>query len=443
VATVVLVGRPNVGKSSLFNRLLGRGPRSRFAVVADTPGVTRDLKEGWIEREGRRIRLVDTGGLGSGDPLEPKVRAKVEEAIRQADLVLFLVDGRSGVVPADQEIAELLRRHGVPVLVVATKVDEPQHEAFLGDLWSLGWGAPWPTSAVHARGIEELEDTLFSRVTAEESVEEASIRIAIIGRPNAGKSSLLNALLGQERVLVSEKPGTTRDSIDVELRYGDRSFVLIDTAGIRKRPETRVEELAIARAHTVIRESDVVFLVVDPFELGDRELKLAGEAFEAGRPVLLCISKWDRVAREQAREVRRALDQRLAHLAHLPRLYLSAHTGLNLHRLFSEAARLYDLARRRYETAELNRYLALWTARVALPNFRGRPLKLFYVTQPEVAPPTFVFFVNHPEFVTRAFEGYLRNRIEEELGLKEVPFRLVFRGRREEAAPASIAREES
>jgi GTP-binding protein len=431
-----------VGKSSLFNRLLGlrQSPEratwagSRFSVVADAPGVTRDLKEGVVESERGRFKLVDTGGLWSGDVWEEKIRQKVERAIEEADLVLFAVDGRSDLATADLEVADFLRRKGKPVLLVATKVDDPKHEAYLGELYALGFGEPLPTSAAHGRGVDELVERIWASlpVRQEESEPEVvPIRLAIVGRPNAGKSSLLNAILGEERVIVSETPGTTRDSIDVEFDYGGNRFLLVDTAGIRKRPETGVEEQAILRAHRAIREADVVLLVVDPKELGDHELKLANEALEVGKPVVVTITKWDLIGKEEAKRVRADLAVKLAHIAHLPTVFVSSVTGQNLHKLLSEAVRLYGLARTRFETAELNRWLSVWSLGTQMPNFKGKPLKLFFVTQPEVAPPTFVFFCNYPEFVTRAFEGYLRNRIGEDLGLREVPFRLVFRGRRE------------
>ncbi|MCS7058102.1 MAG: ribosome biogenesis GTPase Der [Meiothermus sp.] len=439
---VVIVGRPNVGKSSLFNRLLGlrQSPEratwagSRFSVVADVPGVTRDLKEGVVESERGRFKLVDTGGLWSGDVWEEKIRQKVERAVEEADLILFAVDGRSDLATADLEVAEFLRRKGKPVLLVATKVDDPKHEAYLGELYALGFGEPLPTSAAHGRGVDELVERIWASLPVrqgESEPEVVPIRLAIVGRPNAGKSSLLNAILGEERVIVSEVPGTTRDSIDVEFDYGGNRFLLVDTAGIRKRPETGVEEQAILRAHQTIREADVVLLVVDPKELGDHELKLANEALEAGKPVVVTVTKWDLIGKEEAKRVRADLAVKLAHIAHLPTVYVSSVTGQNLHKLLSEAVRLYGLARLRFETAELNRWLSVWSLGTQMPNFRGKPLKLFFVTQPEVAPPTFVFFCNYPEFVTRAFEGYLRNRIGEDLGLREVPFRLVFRGRRE------------
>ncbi|WP_038049587.1 ribosome biogenesis GTPase Der [Thermus caliditerrae] len=428
---VVIVGRPNVGKSSLFNRLLGK----RSAVVADVPGVTRDLKEGVVETDQGRFLLVDTGGLWSGDKWERKIQEKVDRALEEAEVVLFAVDGRSELTQADYEVAEYLRRKGKPVILVATKVDDPKHEHYLGPLYALGFGDPIPTSSEHARGLEDLLEAIWKKLPVrhiESEPEVVAIKLALVGRPNAGKSSLLNAILGEERVIVSEEPGTTRDAIDVAFSFRGQNFVLVDTAGIRKRPETLVEELAIRRSLRAIEEADVVLLVVDPFQVGDRELKLANHAQEAGKPVLLVITKWDLVRKEEAPKVRRELKEKLAHFEHLPRVYTSAFTRQNLDKIFAEAVRLYELNHTRIPTAELNRWLSVWTAKVQLPNFKGKPLKILYATQAEVAPPTFVFFVNRPEFVTRAFENYLKNRIGEDLGLKEVPFRLIFRGRREE-----------
>ncbi len=429
---VVIVGRPNVGKSSLFNRLLGQ----RSAVVADTPGVTRDLKEGAVETERGRFLLVDTGGLWSGDRWEEKIRAKVDQALEDANLVLFAVDGRADLTPQDLEVAEYLRKKGKPVLLVATKVDHPSHEAYLGPLYALGFGDPIPTSSEHARGLEELLEAIWAHLPVRQMdspPEPPAVRLALVGRPNAGKSSLLNAILDHDRVIVSEEPGTTRDAIDVEFWFGGERFILVDTAGIRKKPETLVEDLAIRRSYRAIEEADVVLLVVDPFQVGDRELKLANHALEKGKPVLLLITKWDLVSKEEAPGMRRMLREKLAHLEHLPVLYTSAITRRNLDRVFPEALRLHRLNQTRIPTAELNRWVALWTARVAMPNFRGKPLKILYATQAETNPPTFVFFVNHPGFVTRAFENYIKNRIGEDLGLREVPFRLVWRGRREES----------
>ena len=417
-----------MGKSSLFNRLIGR----REAVVADEPGVTRDFKEAVVETDTGRFKLVDTGGVWSGDKWEAKIREKVDRVVDEADLVLFLVDGRAELTEADYAVADYLRRKNKPVLLVATKVDHEKHEVYLGELHALGFGPPLPTSVEHRRGLEELIERIWEALPVYQDEDEAEvepIRLAIIGRPNAGKSSLLNALLGEERVIVSDEPGTTRDAIDVEFTFGGRRFRLVDTAGIRKRPETAVEWFAIRRAERVVRDADVVALVVDPFEVGDRELKLANLAFDAGKPVVVVVTKWDRVPREERKRVRAELRERLKHLAHLPMVFVSAKTGENLTRVLAEAASLYEEAHRRVETGELNRQVQLWLAQTRVPNFRGRPLKVFYATQAEVAPPTFVFFVNNPEFITRAFENYIKNRIREDLGFPRVPFRVVWRGR--------------
>jgi len=291
---VVIVGRPNVGKSSLFNRLIGE-----------------------VETDTGRFKLVDTGGVWSGDKWEKKIQEKVDRAVNEADLVLFLVDGRAELTEADYAVADYLRKKGKPVVLVATKVDHPKHEAYLGELFALGFGEPLPTSVEHRRGLEELIEKIWEKLPVYQDRDEAEvepIRLAIVGRPNAGKSSLLNALLGEERVIVSDEPGTTRDAIDVEFDFGGRRFRLVDTAGIRKRPETAVEWFAIQRAERVVREADVVALLVDPFEVGDRELKLANMAFEAGKPVVVVVTKWDRVPREERRRVRAQIRERLAHL---------------------------------------------------------------------------------------------------------------------------------
>ncbi len=426
---VVIVGRPNVGKSSLYNRLVGR----RDAVVADEPGVTRDLKEAVVETDTGRFRLVDTGGVWSGDAWEEKIREKVDRALEDADLVLFLVDGRAELAQADYEVADYLRKKRKPVLLVATKIDDPKHELYLGELYGLGFGDPLPTSAEHRRGFDELIERIWATLPVYQDPDEGEVeplKLAIIGRPNAGKSSLLNALLGEERVIVSEQAGTTRDAIDVEFDFGGRRFRLVDTAGIRKRPETAVEWFAILRAQRVMREADVVALVVDPFELGDRELKMANEALEAGRPVILVVTKWDLVRRDERRAVRRQIREKLAHLQHLPMVFVSAKTGENLTRILSEAVQLYEEAHQRVETSDLNRMVQVWCLRTRMPNFRGRSLKIFYATQVQVAPPTFIFFVNYPEFVTRAFENYIKNRIRSDLGFSRVPFKLTWRGRK-------------
>ncbi len=423
------MGRPNVGKSSLFNRLVGR----REAIVADMPGVTRDVKEDVaVADDGTTFLLLDTGGLWSGDRWEQPVRSRIETALIDTDLVLFCVDGRAGVGPADHEVAEWLRRLAKPVLLVATKMDDPRHEeaAELYELFGLGFGEPLAVSAEHARGIDELLAAIVERLPEHvQDTEEEAVRVAIIGRPNAGKSSLLNALVGSERVIVADEPGTTRDSVDVRFVFGGRPFVLVDTAGIRRKAEVDVEFFAKLRSESALRGADVAVLVVDPFEYGDHEMRLANLALAWGKPVVLAINKWDLVTDEQLEELRRDIDQALSHLDFAPRVYTSAETDFGLHELLATAVRLYDSARRRVPTSQMNAFLEVWTQRQTPPNFKGRSLKLLYASQVDVAPPTFVFSVNNERYLTRAYEHYLRNRIREDLGFSEVPFRMVFKAR--------------
>jgi GTP-binding protein len=427
VHKVVIVGRPNVGKSSLFNRLIGR----RSAVVADEPGVTRDVKDEIMLFANHRILLMDTGGLWSGDTWEEAIRIKAEAAISDADVVLFTVDGRSELTAADFEVAEWLRRQGKPVVLVATKIDATQHENYLGELYGLGFGEPFPTSAEHARGLDDLMEHVVGLLPEDDEDVAAiePIRIALIGRPNVGKSSLLNAITGSERVIVSEIPGTTRDSIDINFDFGGQAFVLVDTAGIRHRPADNIELFSQLRSERAIENAHVILLVIDPAELGDHELKLANKAYDAGKPVILVINKWDLVPDEKLKATIREIDRRLSHLEYAPRVFTSAINEYGIHDLLAEATKLYEKWQRRVSTGEINRWLEVWQTMQRTPNFKGRQFKMYFGTQAEVAPPTFVIFCNRADFVTRAYEGYLKNRIREDLDLAGVPVRLVFRER--------------
>lgn len=429
MASVAIVGRPNVGKSSLFNRLVGR----REAIVADVPGVTRDVKEATVVLEDDySFRLLDTGGLWSGDEWEKAIRRSVEAALVGVDLIILAVDGRSGLTPADHEVAEWLRTLDRPVLLVATKVDDPRHaetpEYF--ELYSLGLGEPHPTAAEHAIGTHELLEEIRRRLgEIEADVDEEAVHVAIIGRPNVGKSSLVNAIVGDERVIVASVPGTTRDSVDVRFDFAGRPFVLIDTAGMARKDVGDLEYYARMRSEMALRRADVAILVVDPFEFGDHELRLANLALDWGKPVAVAVNKWDLVKDEQLEEFQENLDEGLAHLHFAPRVYTSAETEFGLHELLATAIRLFDASHRRVPTGELNGWLEVWTARQSPPNFQGKPLKLLYVSQVDVAPPTFVFSINNESFLTRPYEHYLRNRIRQDLGFGEVPIRMVFKER--------------
>ena len=429
MARVAIVGRPNVGKSSLFNRLVGR----REAIVADIPGVTRDVKEARVEDDlGRSFSLLDTGGLWSNDEWQEAIKKRIEMALRNVDLVLFCVDGRAPLSAADFEIADWLRTLRKPTLLLATKLDDERHEENpdLYELYALGFGDPLFISAEHARGTYELTDTIFERLPGDaDEAESEEVRVAIIGRPNVGKSSLLNALVGDERVIVADLPGTTRDSVDVKFDFGGRPFVLVDTAGIRRKPDGDVEYYSKLRSEEALMRADVAVLVVDPFELGDHELRLANLALHAGKPVVVTINKWDLVPDGQLKELEAELAQALGHISFAPKVYTSAVNEYGLHDLLAAAIRVYDTARFRVSTGSLNGWLEVWTLRQAPPNFRGKPLKLLYGTQADVAPPTFIISVNNEQFVTRSYEQYILNRIREDLGFAEVPLRLVWKSR--------------
>lgn len=429
MAKVAIVGRPNVGKSSLFNRLVGR----REAIVADQPGVTRDVKSAQVVSDlGGSFTLLDTGGLWSNDEWEEAIKRRIEANLKDVDLVLFAVDGRAPLSSADFEIADWLRTLNKETLLLATKLDDPRHEENpdLYELYGLGFGEPYLTSAEHARGTADLIDLILEKLPEEdEGVEEASVRVAIIGRPNVGKSSLLNAIVGDEKTIVADEAGTTRDSIDIEFSFAGRPFVLVDTAGIRRKPTEGVEFYSKVRSEEAIQKADVAVLVVDPFELGDHEMRVANTALEAGKPVVLAINKWDLVTDEQLKSFERDIKEQLSHLSHAPKVYTSAVTDYGLHELLATVIRVYDTAHRRVPTGQMNAWMDVWTQRQAPPNFKGRPLKLFYTTQADVAPPTFVMSVNNEKFVTRPYEQYLLNRIREDLGFAEVPIRLIFKSR--------------
>jgi GTP-binding protein len=422
---VAIVGRPNVGKSSLFNRLVGR----REAVVADFPGVTRDVKEGVMLYENHRIILMDTGGLWSGDEWEEAILEKAEMAMHDALAVIFVLDPREGLSAADYEVADWLRRVGKPVVLVANKIDSLKHDMYLAELWGLGFGDPLPISAEHARGLDDLMDRVMTYLPEddEDVSEVAPIRISFIGRPNVGKSSLLNAVVGSERTIVSDVPGTTRDSVDVEFDYAGQRFVLVDTAGIRKRPDTAIEEYAMMRSEAAIKRSDVIWLVVNATEIGDHELKLANLAYESGKPVIVVVNKWDLVPDDELKSTTKDLNQRLHHISFAPRVYTSAVNEYGIHDMLAEAMKLYDKWQSRLNTSDLNRWLGVWQVKQRVPNFQGRPLKMYFMTQAETAPPTFVIFCNRADYVTRAYENFLHNRIREDLDMAGVPVKIVWR----------------
>ncbi len=421
VGTVAIVGFPNVGKSTLVNRLTA----TRAAVVFETPGVTRDRKEVVCEWRGKRFLLVDTGGvdLAARGALTRDVAGQARRAIEEADLVLFVVDARAGVGPGDEEIAEILRRSRKPVLVIANKVDDPGREGEALEFHRLGLGEPVPLSALHGHGSGDLLDRVVEALPGRGRTEvgEEAIRVAILGRPNVGKSSLLNALAGEERVIVSDVPGTTRDTIDTVLSRDSTTFVLVDTAGLRRKKGHRqqVEYYSELRALAAAELADVALVLVDASEgLVDQDLAVADMARKAGCSTLVVLSKWD-IATVGTEDVRPRLEERLRQRP--PLVAVSARTGRGLQRLLDRVEALFRKHAGRISTAELNRFLGELRAQRPGPARNGRRLNLLYGTQVESRPPRLRLFVNDPGLVTRDWAYWVENRLRDRFELAGVP----------------------
>ncbi len=433
---VAIVGRPNVGKSTLFNRLI----RRRLAIVEAEPGVTRDRIYSVAGWGGREFTLVDTGGLDFGvdGDLQAAVRRQAQAAIDEADLVLFLVDARAGLNPGDHEVAEVLRRSNRPVILVANKADSAELAAHAAEFYALGLGEPVPVSAEHGVGTGELLDRVLNELPpadGEPAEEPAALRIAIVGRPNVGKSSLLNSILGQERLIVAPEPGTTRDAVDVAVRQGDRELVLIDTAGLRRkaRVEHPVERYGVLRALRAVDRADVVFLVLDATQpLAEQDQRIAGYVHEAGRASIVVFNKWDLVepGEEPRRAATRAARDRLRFLAYAPLAFVSARTGRGVTRLLDLAERVGREYRKTVSTPDLNRLVREAVTLTPPPAERGKRLKIYYAAQAGSGPPRFIFFVNDPELAHFSYQRYLENRLRQAYGFEGTPIRLVFRSRR-------------
>jgi GTPase len=429
---VAIVGRPNVGKSALFNRLT----RSNRALVEDLPGTTRDRIYGGFEWRGRYVRVVDTGGLmgPEDDPFGPQVRAGVEQALRESDAVLFLVDPVAGVTSVDVEIAQLLRRVGAPVLLVATKEDVSRAREALPDLYELGFGEPSSVSALHGRGVGDLMDEILEAVGgARHAARVQGIRVAIVGRPNVGKSSLVNAILGEERTIVSEIPGTTRDAIDTPFVFAGHAMVLVDTAGIRRRGrvERGVERHSVQRAQHAIDRADVVFLVVDETEsVAAQDQHIAGYVVEQAKGMVVVVNKWDLAPAGTDRHLfAKGLDERYRFAPWAPILFTSAKTGQGVRDLLQLAVHISEVRSRRVQTSELNRVINRATTEHSPPSSGSRRLKVLYATQADVNPPTFVVFVNDPELVHFSYRRYLENRIRAAFDFEGTAVKVTFRRR--------------
>jgi GTPase len=427
---VAVVGFPNVGKSTLVNRLTA----SRQAVVHETPGVTRDRKELVCEWRGREFVLVDTGGVDVADPspITRQVGEQARAAIADADLVLFVTDAQAGVTPGDEELAAILRHARKPILLVANKIDDPSGDLEALEFHRLGLGDPFPLSSLHGHGTGDLLDLVVGRLEdsarerAPAPAEEDAIRVAILGRPNVGKSSLLNALLGEDRVIVAETPGTTRDAIDTVLRRGDRTFVLVDTAGLRRKRRQRqgIEYYAGLRALQAAERADVAIVLVDASEgIVEQDIAVAEAARKAQSATLVVLSKWD-LSTVDLEDTRRALVSRLRQRP--PVVVTSARTGRGVGRVLDKVEELYDRHASRIPTPSLNRFLGELREARQPPSRNGKRLNLLYGTQVRARPPRFRFFVNDPALVTRDYGYWVENRLRERFDLQGVPVAIDF-----------------
>lgn len=426
---VAIVGRPNVGKSTLLNRLAGR----RIAVVADLPGTTRDRIFAPVSWEGRDLTVVDTGGWQSQpqSSLEQKVRYQVEAAIARADAIIFLVDGREGPIAADEEIADWLRQADRPTILVVNKVDAPRQEEQVPDFYRLGTGEPVPISAHHNRGIRPLMDTLLASLPEQPTptARANQTRLAIVGRPNVGKSTLLNALLGDERAIVDDSPGTTRDSLDAVIRWHRREIVLVDTAGIKRRGRigTGVDYYSLLRALQAINRCDVALLLVDAGEfITAQDMHIAGYVIEAGKGMMLAVNKWDLVPEEQRREFKKQAERRLRFAPYTPIVYISAQTKQGVSKILPQAWEIWEERQKQVPQTEVSELVKEATATHPPPRTGSRRLRVFRAYQDESRAATFVFEVNDPRLIHFSYHRYLDNKLREGLGFRGVPLRLIF-----------------
>jgi len=435
--TVAVIGRPNVGKSTLFNRLIGR----REAIVDPRPGVTRDRNFASGEWNGRRFWLVDTGGLipGSQDPMNRAIRAQVEAAIAESDVLLFVVDVEAGVHPADQEIAQTLREARRPVLLVANKADRLPEDMRHLDFYQLGLGDPFPVSATVGKNTGDLLDRLVDLLPAgEPEPDEATVHVAIVGRPNVGKSSLVNRLIGRDRLVVADTPGTTRDAIDTPFDYQGRRLVFIDTAGLRKRAkvEDDVEFYSSLRTARAMERADVCVLVVDASDgLHTQDLRIIGDAWQRGAGVIIAVNKWDLIEEKDSNTAVRGqkeLAERVPFLDFIPFLYLSAKTGQRVSKLLDLILTVAAEREKRVPTSEVNRVLEALVDRQQPPQPVGESVRLFYASQIGTAPPRFAIVSNRPEAIPESYTRYLVNGFREAWAFTGAPLAIKLRRKRQE-----------
>ena len=433
---VAIVGRPNVGKSNLFNKIVGK----RIAIVEDTPGVTRDRIYADADWLNYKFTLSDTGGIEpeSEDIIAKQMRRQAELAIETANVIVFIVDGRAGITAADEEVADMLRRCKKPIVLVVNKVDHPKFEDTVYDFYSLGIGTPISISAEQGLGIGDMLDEVVAGFEAiEDEDENKNVGIAVVGRPNVGKSSLVNALLGQERTIVSNIPGTTRDAIDSPFTWRGNEYTLIDTAGIRRKrsiEDETVERYSVIRSLAAIRRCDIALIVVDAERgLSEQDVRIAGYVHEEGKASVLIINKWDTIEKDTytVEEFKKKMLVDLAFMSYVPMLFISAKTGQRVNKVMEIADYAYQQNTRRISTGKLNDIVNEAVTMNDPPVNNGRRLRIYYSTQVSIQPPTFVIFVNEPDLMHFSYRRYLENYIRKSFSLTATPIHLIIRKRGE------------
>lgn len=436
---IAVVGRPNVGKSTFVNRIVG----SRQSIVDDQPGVTRDRIYFDVEWQNKEFTLIDTGGIipGDEDEIMLNIFTQAKVACDEADKIIFLVDGKDGINPIDYDIANVLRRSGKPVYLTVNKIDAPEHFNNVSDFYELSLGDPHAISALHGSGgVGDLLEILTEDFEANENIEDSSIiKLAIVGKPNAGKSSIVNSLLGEDRVIVSDISGTTRDSIDSKVKYEGEEFILVDTAGIRKKAKVDwgVEKFAVDRAIRAIKDSDIAVLVIDAIDgLTDQDKKISQIIVESGKGLIVAINKWDLVADKDksgdpTAKYTQKLLQEAPFLDFAPKIFISAKTKQRLVSIYKKAQEVYEQCNKRVSTSILNKVLLEAMAMNPPTTKRGKKLRVYYATQVRTAPPTFILFVNDEDLVQDSYKRYLENKMREAFGFFGTPIRMSFRERKE------------
>ncbi|ODF66891.1 ribosome biogenesis GTPase Der [Listeria monocytogenes] len=431
---VAIVGRPNVGKSTIFNRIVGE----RVSIVEDVPGVTRDRIYNSAEWLGKEFNIIDTGGIDlSDEPFLEQIRAQAEIAIDEADVIIFITNGREGVTDADEQVAKILYRSNKPIVLAINKVDNPEMRDQIYDFYSLGFGEPYPISGSHGLGLGDMLDAVRAHFPKEEEEEypDDTVKFSLIGRPNVGKSSILNALLGEDRVIVSDIAGTTRDAIDTTYTFDGQDYVMIDTAGMRKRGKVyeSTEKYSVLRAMRAIERSDVVLVVINAEEgIREQDKRIAGYAHDAGRAIIIVVNKWDAINKDEktinvwTEDIR----EQFQFLSYAPIVFVSAKTKQRLNNLFPLINQVSNNHSLRVQSSMLNDVISDAVAMNPSPMDKGKRLKIFYTTQVAVKPPTFVVFVNDPELMHFSYERFLENRIREAFPFEGTPIRVIARKRK-------------